>query len=228
MRYNNSMGALDMGLTFGPVPPEEVGASVKALYLAGCDPAGERGEAWRAALARAELVIVQELFPTATAERAHVVFPAMSFAEIDGTFTNGAGQVQRVRRARDVAGEWRPDWLIISQVVKAMGADLGDGGSSSALLREISRQVPGYEQVSFANLSKQGPVTVARPLQVEVDWPDLLNRLASQVEAVDPGEDRPTEPPRLGSGLFRLGTLTGHVPLFAAALGSGERGPHRE
>lgn len=218
LRFNNSMGALDMGLMDEPPGLDEIGSSVRALYLVGCDLIRFYGEHWTSALERAELIVVHELFMTRTAAQAHVVLPAMSFAEIDGTFTNGGGQVQRVRRARDVAGDWRPDWLIISQIAKMLGMDLGDRGSISTLLKEISQKVEGYEQASFAVLGKSGAIAIKRSLRSDVDWSSLLPRLDAQVAQIDPQVDSIGEPARLGLGLFELGTLTEHVPLLVQAL----------
>ena len=51
------------------------------------------------ALARAELVIVNEMFFTPTVERAHVVFPVASFAEKEGVVVNCERRLQRTVRA---------------------------------------------------------------------------------------------------------------------------------
>jgi predicted molibdopterin-dependent oxidoreductase YjgC len=59
-----------------------------------------------------DFVVVQELFETETTAFADVVFPAASFAEVDGTFTNNAGNVQRVRKAIDPLHQSKPDWMI--------------------------------------------------------------------------------------------------------------------
>lgn len=50
-------------------------------------------------LKSAEFLLVIDIFPTATSKLAHVVLPATSFAESDGTFTNSERRVQRVRPA---------------------------------------------------------------------------------------------------------------------------------
>ncbi|HSU25567.1 MAG TPA: molybdopterin-dependent oxidoreductase, partial [Pyrinomonadaceae bacterium] len=87
--YNNSVGAYDMMPDARTV--EEVAGNSKALLIAGSlqDPNVLDGR---------EFVVVQELFETETTDHADVVLPASSFAELDGTFTNNAGFVQRVRK----------------------------------------------------------------------------------------------------------------------------------
>ncbi len=60
-----------------------------------------------------DLLVVQDIFLSETAELAHVVLPGVSFAEKDGTFTNTERRVQRVRQAIEPLGNARPDWQII-------------------------------------------------------------------------------------------------------------------
>ena len=137
MRYNNSRGALDMGVRpdKGPgytVLAQEEGMSarqmieaaesgrLRALYLAGADPVAAYPQA-AGALDKLDLLIVQDLFMTPTAERADFVLPAASFAERDGTFTNAERRVQRFRQARENVGESRPDWQIFAAVGRAIG-----------------------------------------------------------------------------------------------------------
>ena len=225
LRFNNSLGALDMGLTADLPAPEQVGPQIKALYLMGCDLVRFYGDVWREALARAELVVAHELFLTRTAEMAHVVLPAMSFAELDGTFTNNAGQVQRIRRALSAAGDWRPDWMIIDQIAAKMGGDLGCRRSAAHIFREIAETIPGYQGITYARLNEEGAIQTERPLVplTAIDRGKLLERLRAQVAAIDRAAERLREPPPLGEGLFEPGTLTEHVPLLRKAFGWGER-----
>ncbi|MCS7158511.1 MAG: molybdopterin-dependent oxidoreductase [Blastocatellia bacterium] len=227
LRFNNSLGALDMGLVAELPTPEHVGPQIKALYLMGSDLVRFYGEAWREALMRAELVVAHELFLTRTAELAHVVLPAMSFAELDGTFTNNAGQVQRIRRALSAAGDWRPDWMIIEQIAAKMGADLGCRYSVVNIFREIAETIPGYQGITYARLNEEGAIQTERPLLPleAIDQTRLLERLRAQVETIDRTAERLHEPAPLGVGLFEPGTLTEHVPLLRKAFGWGMKEP---
>ncbi|MBO0222646.1 molybdopterin-dependent oxidoreductase, partial [Vibrio parahaemolyticus] len=82
-----------------------------------------------------EFVIVQDLFETETTEFADVILPAASFAEVDGTFTNNAGNVQRVRRAIEPVHQSKPDWMITVMLARELGLDLGLEFSASAIFR---------------------------------------------------------------------------------------------
>ena len=76
----------------------------------------------RQALERAEVVVVQELFPTETAELADVVFAATSLGEKDGTLTSAEGRLQTVHYALRTESQARPDWRILSDLSGEMGA----------------------------------------------------------------------------------------------------------
>jgi formate dehydrogenase major subunit/formate dehydrogenase alpha subunit len=57
-----------------------------------------------------DFLVVQDIFHTETTRFADVILPGASFAEKDGTFTNGERPIQRVRKAvPPVAGlaQWR-------------------------------------------------------------------------------------------------------------------------
>lgn len=191
----NSRGALDMGLRPdklpGDVTAQKPGLSarmmwqaaqankLRAFWIAGLDPAAELAEA-RAALESAELVVVQDLFLTATGELADVVLPAASVAERDGTYTNAERRVQRSRQARPAVGMARPDWQIVQDVgieladlvYAAASAALAKGGKKTAtavlegpeweyvtsgdVAAEIAAQVPGYNGITYHALAATG------------------------------------------------------------------------
>ncbi len=119
--------------------------SLKALFVVGENPVGTLPAAARAkeALAKLELLVCQELFLTETAAMAHVVLPACSYMEKDGTFTNSEGHVQAVRQAINPIGDSRPDWEMLSAVSVLMGAPL-EYGDAREILKEIRSIIPGY------------------------------------------------------------------------------------
>lgn len=84
-----------------------------------------------------ELLIVQDLYPTAACERASIVFPAAAFAEVDGTVVDGAGQIRPLKSAAAPPGRARPDWWIVSQLAQAMGAGGFAHESAGAIRDEI-------------------------------------------------------------------------------------------
>jgi predicted molibdopterin-dependent oxidoreductase YjgC len=126
---------------------------IKGLYLMGANPlvtyAG--GDLAQRAVEKLEFLVVQDVFLTETAQRAHVVLPAALFAEKEGTFTNWEGRVQRVRPAVAPPGEARPDDEIITDVAREMGKPWRTN-SYERVLQEIGQAGGIYAGISQANL----------------------------------------------------------------------------
>jgi len=135
---------------------------VKALYLMGENPVLTEADTnfTEEAISHLELLVVQDIFLTETAQLADVVLPAASFAEKDGTFTNTERRVQRVRKAIEPVGNCRPDWMIICDIAKNMGAKGFDFDSPEQIMEEIRKVTPSY-----------GGVTYKRIEQVGLQWP---------------------------------------------------------
>ncbi len=74
---------------------------VKGLVVFGANPVVSYPDANRVEhnLEAAEFLVTIDIFPTPTTALSHVVLPAASFAESDGTFSSSERRVQRVRQA---------------------------------------------------------------------------------------------------------------------------------
>ena len=141
---------------------EQAGAgSLKAMFIVGENPVASLPASVRAqeSLRKLELLVCQELYLTETAALAHVVLPASSYIEKDGTFTNTEGHVQTVRYALEPVGESRPDWEVFSALSMLMGIPL-EYGESKELLKEIRSLIPDYGSLGPAPL----PPKVSRPV----------------------------------------------------------------
>lgn len=117
---------------------------ITALYIFGENPVLSEPDAgrFREALARLELLVVQDIFLTETARLATVVLPAAGAAEKDGTFTNTERRVQRVRAAVPPPGEARPDWRIFTALAEKMGCAPFSYRSAGEIWDEVRRLVP--------------------------------------------------------------------------------------
>jgi formate dehydrogenase major subunit len=131
---------------------------IKALYLVGENPILTEANAHHAedALARAEFLVVQDLFLSETARHAHVVLPAATFAEKDGTFTNTERRVQRVRKAIEPPGAAKTDLWIIGQIAKRLGGKGFDFSHPSAVMEETASLTPSYRGISYERLENGG------------------------------------------------------------------------
>jgi len=131
---------------------------IKALYLVGENPAlsdPDIRHVWES-LAKLEFLVVQDIFLSETAKFAHVVLPAASFAERDGTFTNTERRVQRVRKAIKPIGDSRPDWWIICQVAKRSGAKGFNYSHPFDVMEEIRHLTPSYGGINYQRLENGG------------------------------------------------------------------------
>jgi len=128
----------ETGLSVDEMLEAATEGNLKALYVMKSGPATLMG---REVLEKLDFLVVQDLFLTETAQLADVVLPAASFAETEGTFTNLAGRVQRVREALRPPGEARPDDQIITELAKAMGNDFGYV-SPAEVMAEVAKLAP--------------------------------------------------------------------------------------
>lgn len=131
--------------------------SVKALYVLAENPMVSDPDTKHVekAIKAAELVVVQDIFLTPTAELAHVVLPGTSFAEKEGTFTNTERRVLRVRQAIDPVGESRPDWQIIQELSNRFGYEM-NYDSPKAIMEEINMVTPSYGGITYERLEGEG------------------------------------------------------------------------
>src|ERR1044072_5242310 len=216
--FNNSVGCHDLGLMSGAMNPLEIldaaGGEVRAMYVAGSFlPAHLEGR--EDALSRLDILVVQELFLTETALAADVLFPAASFAEIDGTYTNNGGLLQRVRQSIPPVHQSKPDWAITSLLAQAMGTDFGFQMSSRTIVLDDARNVPAYEGLRYPLLKDESkPVQVKHALAQNGDNAGSLGRLREAVSELEETGDKTEGTPPVGHELFKLGVLTGKVPQF--------------
>ena len=98
---------------------------VKVLWIAATNPAQSlpNQAKVRAALQKAELVIVQEAFAnTETLAYADLVLPAATWPEKAGTVTNSERRMSRVRAAIAPPGQALPDWQLVCAIAKKLAA----------------------------------------------------------------------------------------------------------
>ncbi|MCK4376308.1 MAG: molybdopterin-dependent oxidoreductase, partial [Candidatus Brocadiae bacterium] len=107
------------------------------------------------ALKNLDLLVVQDIFLSETAQLADVVLPAASFAEKDGTFTNTERRVQRVRKALDPPGQALPDWQILCRLARRLGYQM-HYDHPSAIQDEIASLTPSYGGITYDRLEGGG------------------------------------------------------------------------
>ncbi|MBA3007008.1 MAG: formate dehydrogenase subunit alpha [Proteobacteria bacterium] len=159
-RLSQAWGA-DLPASPGLTEPEMYEAAregrFKGMYLIGYDPLHTQADInnVRAAYAAMEMVVVQDIFLTKSAEIAHVVLPAACFYEKDGTFTNAERRIRRIRKAVEPPGLALPDWEITCRLAAAMGYPMAYDGPSR-IMEEIARCAPILGGVRYERLEGDG------------------------------------------------------------------------
>ncbi len=204
--YNNSVGANDV--MQGKKSLAEVLKESKTLIIGGSLPDAK-------ALEGKDFVVVQELFETETTDHADVILPAASFAEMDGTYTNNAGNVQRVRQAIEPVNQSKPDWMISDLIAKELGVDFGYQRSASAVFKAIADEVSAYEGLRYPHLKDESnPVQAKYKIHGKNDLSNEMKALTNRVEAMSDNVNKNNETPRIGHKLHRLTTMTSKTPQF--------------
>ncbi len=154
------------------------GKEIKALYIMGANPASERPK-WAETLDKLDLLVVQDLFLTETAQLADVVLPALSWAEADGTFTNLERRVQRAPKAiRDPESKAAADWMILDHLASRMGVKW-PYADERAVTADIAKNVPIYSGMSWEALGDQGRQWDASKLRAKPQYQEAEQRLIS-------------------------------------------------
>jgi formate dehydrogenase major subunit len=126
---------------------------IRALYILGEDKLlADADEAKVAkALERLDLLVVQDLFLTRTAEYADIVLPVAASLEKEGTFVSTERRLQRLYRAFPPLGHARTDGEIVQALAQRLGANWQYPGPKE-VLDEVARVTPVFAGASFERL----------------------------------------------------------------------------
>jgi len=152
------------GLTVVEVIKGILAGNVKGMYIMGENPAMSDPDAdhARAALAKLDILVVQDIFLTETGYLADVILPASSFAEKTGTFTNTDRFVQLGRQALNPPGSARQDLKIIIDLARRLGLSwsYGEGDAAvAAVFDEMRRAMPSIGGITWERLQAEDSVT---------------------------------------------------------------------
>ena len=164
---NEDLPAAD-GLGARPVLTDRGQGKVRAVWLARYDPVTTATFTDAATtLQQLDLVVLQHLFMTSTAQYADVILPIVAFGEEQVTFTSTERRIQLANRVIDPPAGPKPTWQQLMEVARALGADWSYN-SAADIMEEIGRAVPFYSGASYENLAceygRQWPCTKDKPL----------------------------------------------------------------
>jgi NADH-quinone oxidoreductase subunit G len=121
---------------------------LRALYVAS-DVADFPGESLDRA-AGLELLAVQAVHESPLAAKAHVVLPAASWAEVDGTVTSVNRRVQRLRAAVPSPGSAAPHHRLLLELARRMGLTL-EYPSARSIFEAARRSLDGLREAEFGS-----------------------------------------------------------------------------
>ncbi len=145
------------GMTASQMMEEAAKGGIKSLYILGENPMVSDPDTQHVeeALSNLEFLVVQDIFMTETARFAHVILPATSYLEKDGTFTNTERRVQRVRKAIEPVGDSKADWEIICMLLKAFDC-YAEYESPEEIMDEIRALIPSYAGITYNRIERVG------------------------------------------------------------------------
>jgi formate dehydrogenase major subunit len=147
----------EVGLKVTEMLPKALSGDLKALYIIGENPLVSDADLNHAkkSMANLDLLVVQDIFMTETAQMADVVLPSACFAEKEGTFSNTERRVQRVRKAVEAPGEAKDDWWITGQIANRMGYEM-NYPDSETIFSEMAMVTPSYAGITYERLDDVG------------------------------------------------------------------------
>jgi formate dehydrogenase major subunit len=162
-RFEDAWGtSLDpkRGLTVVEIMDAIHADQIHGMYIMGENPAMSDPDVQhaRAALAKLDHLVVQDLFVTETAYHADVILPASAWPEKDGTVTNTNRQVQMGRKALEMPGDARQDWWILQQVANRMGLAWSYDHPRD-VFGEMTQLMPSLANISWDRLMAEDAVT---------------------------------------------------------------------
>jgi len=194
------------GLTVVEVIKAILADQVKGMYIMGENPAMSDPDAdhAREALAKLEMLVVQDIFLTETAYLADVVLPASAFAEKNGTFTNTDRMVQMGRQAINPPGQARQDLEIIIDLAQRLGLpwDYGRGEAAvAAVFDEMRHTMPSIAGITWDRLEAEHCVTYpcaeegdpGHPVVFIEDFPTATGKARFVPADIIPADERPDD-----------------------------------
>ena len=119
---------------------------LKALYLIGENSSYSSPAFGGQTLEKIPFLIVQDLFMTETAEKAHVILSACAFVEKGGTYTNLERRVQKLNPLRPPLHQSKPDFDIFLSLLRLLECPV-PGETPEAVFEEIGHVLPDYRGI---------------------------------------------------------------------------------
>jgi formate dehydrogenase major subunit len=188
------------GLTVVEIMNAAYDGNIRGMYVMGENPAMSDPdvEHARAAMAKLEHLVVQDIFLTETAYLADVVLPATAWPEKDGTVTNTDRMVQLGRQALKAPGEAREDLWIIVQLARRLGLDW-KYQTPKEVFDEMRGCMDSIKGITWERLERDSSVTYpcenegdpGQPVVFQTHFPTATGRGKFVPADLIPADERP-------------------------------------
>jgi predicted molibdopterin-dependent oxidoreductase YjgC len=147
---------------------------IKAMYIVAENPVITFPESGKveSALKGLDFLVVQDIMLSDTAKLAHVVLPAASWSEKEGTLVGSAGVPQKAVKCLAETGLSVADWMIFRNLARAMQKPLG-AETIEALREEIRAKVSFDFQAAAPSLAFN-PVAYEESEAVDGEYPFVM------------------------------------------------------
>ncbi len=148
------------GLTLVEIIGAILDGDIRGMYIMGENPAMSDPDAHHAreALAKLDMLVVQEIFLTETCYHADVILPATAWPEKSGTVTNTDRMVQIGRKALTPPGDAREDLWIIQELARRLGLDWNYTGPAD-VFNEMRLGMNSIAGITWDRLERESSVT---------------------------------------------------------------------
>jgi predicted molibdopterin-dependent oxidoreductase YjgC len=156
----------EVGLTIVEATHAAMEGKVRAMYVMGENPmmSDPNTNHVEQAFRNLDFMVVQDIFPSETAFMAHVLLPAASSLEKDGSFTNTERRVQRIRKVIDPPGTALPDWQITASIAELVAKKMGKKSlaqqwnftDAAAIFDKLAASTPIYAGMAYDRIEYNG------------------------------------------------------------------------
>jgi NADH-quinone oxidoreductase subunit G len=127
---------------------------LQGMYIAASYPPRQQGwisDEQAASLKNISFLVVQDMFPSAASQLAHMIVPGTSFAEKDGTFVNQSGLGQSFTWAIRPPKEVRTDGQVFLDLLERRGLWHG-----ATVRSEMAREIEAFASLVASDADKDG------------------------------------------------------------------------
>ncbi|OGL45411.1 MAG: hypothetical protein A2W05_01360, partial [Candidatus Schekmanbacteria bacterium RBG_16_38_10] len=135
---------------------------VKALYLMNSKAiTGQKvNEKIKAALKKVEFSVTHATHLDDALKSFSLVLPVSTFAEKEGTFTNGLRIVQKINMAFNPSADSRSDWELMAELMKRMDYSL-KASKTEEVFDMLSGEISAFKGMTYENIGESGRVLVS-------------------------------------------------------------------